>query len=120
VTSDPVHIFGFLAYFYFILTLFVSPLWYIFSKYSYLRKYSTRLIAIRRQLWIFTALSALLLLSLELRGMYLGWIVYLFGLELWVYYSCFFSFWLRIIILKIFLEQKTGRGYKAWYILSFL
>ncbi len=60
VTSDPVHIFGFLAYFYFILTLLVSPLWYIFSKYSYLRKYSNKLISIRRQLWIFTALFALL------------------------------------------------------------
>ena len=60
VTSDPVHIFWFLAYFYFVLTLAVSPLWYIFTKILSLKKYNNSLVSLRRQLWVFTGIFALL------------------------------------------------------------
>ena len=60
VTSNPVHIFGFLAYFYFILTLLISPLSYFFSKISYFKRGSNKIIELRRQLWIFTGMFALL------------------------------------------------------------
>ena len=58
VTSDPVHIFWFLAYFYFILALCISPLAYILTKNTYLKKAGIILIQLRRQIWIITALFA--------------------------------------------------------------
>ena len=60
VTSDPVHIFGFLSFFYFFLSLLISPLAYIIWKIKFLRKSVNHIIIIRRQLWILTAIFAIL------------------------------------------------------------
>lgn len=60
VTSDPVHIFGFLSYMYFVLTLLVSPVWYLFWRNRRLKKYANTLISLRRQFGIFTWIFALL------------------------------------------------------------
>ena len=60
VTSDPVHIFGFLSYFYFILTLWVSPISYILSKNNSLKSYVNFVISLRRPLWILTGIFAFL------------------------------------------------------------
>jgi len=59
VTSDPVHIFGFLAYFYLMITLSVSPISTILRRWWNM-KYAISLTLIRRQLGILTWVFAFL------------------------------------------------------------
>lgn len=59
ILDNPVQILGFLAYFYFFITLSLSPLGYILRKIQALKKYSSWLIVLRRQFGICTAIFAL-------------------------------------------------------------
>ena len=60
VTSDPVHIFGFLSFFYFFFTLLVSPIAYILWKHKHLKRHVNTLISLRRPLGILTWIFAIM------------------------------------------------------------
>jgi len=122
--SNPVQILGFISYFYFLFSLLVSPVSYIFLKFSSLKKCGIFFVLIRRQLWILAwifALAHMFKVYERIIGMYqkffsesqgileflLSWLLWKTGSIFWIN-SISFWLWSLSLVVVIFLAMISN------------